>query len=83
MQKFLPILTILAGFSALPVLADVPATSPTRCLSVETGPLAARYIPQRISRTGWATLTRERQPGTLRTVTASPTKISESRLPKN
>jgi len=81
MQKFLPILTILAGFAVLPVLADVPAASPTRPLSSETGPLAVRYIPQRISRTGWATLPRERQPGTLRTVTASPVKVSESRLP--
>lgn len=82
MQKFMPILTILAGFAALPALADVPVASPTRQISAESGPLAARYIPQRISRTGWATLTRERQPGTLRTVTVSPTKASESRLPK-
>lgn len=82
MQKFLPILTMLASLAALPALADVPTASPTRQIPFESGPLAARYVPQRISRTGWATLTREHQPGTLRTVTASPTKVSESRLPK-
>lgn len=83
MQKFLPILTILAGLAVFPAQADVPAASPMRRVVQETGPLATRYIPQRISRTGWATLRRERQPGTLRTVTASPAKGSERRLPQN
>ena len=82
MQKILPFLTTLALFAVLPALADVPATAPTRQIAPETGPLAARYIPQRISRTGWATLTRERQPGSLRTVTTSPGGSSEGRLPK-
>lgn len=82
MQKILPFLTLLTIFATLPVLADVPVAPSIHRIAPETGPLASRYIPQRISRTGWATLTRERQPGTLRTVTASPTKVSESRLPK-
>lgn len=81
MQKFLPILTILAALTALPAFADVPAASPTRRMAAETGPLASRYIPQRVSRTGWATLTRERRPASLRTVT--PGKMQEGRLPKN
>jgi|GEM_PF-5639088 len=58
MQKILPFLTILALFSALPVLADVPAPgkAAVRWYSEGTAPLASRYIPQLIVKPGRASL---------------------------
>ncbi|MBC7893516.1 MAG: hypothetical protein H7Y12_14965 [Sphingobacteriaceae bacterium] len=58
MQKFLPFLTILALFAALPVLADVPVPSNAvvRWYSEGTAPLASRYIPQLIVQPGRASL---------------------------